>query len=1005
MEPNEASIRRLGLEMFSRAKAADSSLRPDWWVGKMLDWVSAHPRRKLQMFRFVDTLPALKDDKEIVGHLAEYLLPDDVPLPSTLRRLLKFASSEGSWLRSPAGRLTRFGSAMVAKQFIAAETPSGALKAAAAARRQRMGFTIDVLGEATASNAQADRYAQQYIDLIRSMAMPTSLWRPVEPVDYDRRGRPVPRVNVSIKLSSLDPHFDPADPKSSIAAVFDRLFPILRAAREEGVFVNIDMEQHRYKDLTLEAFRQVIENREFRDFEDIGIVIQAYLRSSPEDLGSVLEWVAHRKVPVTVRLVKGAYWDCETAWASQYGWPVPVETEKWRCDSQFESLARMLLDHRRIVRPAFASHNVRSLASILAWAETAGAMPTEFELQMLYGMGDPLKKALVQMGQNLRVYMPFGALVPGMAYLIRRMLENTANESFLQHGFGHDTPGLLLVDPADSLATLDRSMKDVRSGRGRPLKEGVREIAAELGLGGDGQKPFRFEPLTDFSQKMARESMSAALKQVRGEFGKTYRPIIDGEPWPTKDVVKSTNPSQYTEIVGSVCFADTELADKAVETAKHAFKWWSKTTTTERASKLRKIGDIIKQRRFELAAWIVFEAGKPWREADADVSEAVDFCNYYAQEMERLARPRRRDFPGEDNGLVYLPRGVTAVIAPWNFPLAILAGMTSAAFVTGNTVVMKPAEQTPVVAAKLMEIFGSVLPPGVVNYLPGRGEEVGARLVEHPDVNMIAFTGSRKVGNAIRESAARNRPGQHDMKRVIAEMGGKNAIIVDSDADMDEAVVGVVQSAFGYAGQKCSACSRAIVHKNVADEFKRRLWEAVLSIPVGPAELPNTVVGPVIDGEAYRRILSMTCPKGGSYCADAHLPNGTLGHFVLPKFFFGVPPDSAVAQEEIFGPVLVVIVADDFDDAVRILNGTAYALTGGLYSRSPDHIERAKREFEVGNLYVNRNITGALVDRQPFGGYRMSGTGPKAGGPDYLIQFMEPRTVVENTMRHGFSEE
>ncbi len=418
-----------------------------------------------------------------------------------------------------------------------------------------------------------------------------------------------------------------------------------------------------------------------------------------------------------------------------------------------------------------------------------------------------------------------------------------------------------------------------------------------------------------------------------------------------------------------------------------------------------KTAAILRKRRFELAAWEVYECGKPWAEADGDVAEAIDFCEFYAREMIRLAEPRRRDVPGETNFTEHLSRGVAVVIPPWNFPLAIPCGMTVAALVAGNSVILKPAEQSPVIAWQLARALHEAgLPPGALSFLPGLGEEVGQALVNHPDVNVVAFTGSRDVGLLINRQAADTKPGQTHVKKVIAEMGGKNAILIDADADLDEAVVGVIQSAFGYAGQKCSACSRVIVLAEIYDAFVARLAEAARAVKVGPADDPQTMVGPVIDADARRRILDYQriAATEGRVVFQGDL--GSLadqGYFVAPLIVADVQPKARVAQEEIFGPVLAVLKANDLDDALRIANGTPYALTGGLYSRSPAHIERATREFLVGNLYINRTITGALVDRQPFGGFKLSGIGTKAGGPDYLLDFLLTRCVTENTMRGG----
>ena len=530
---------------------------------------------------------------------------------------------------------------------------------------------------------------------------------------------------------------------------------------------------------------------------------------------------------------------------------------------------------------------------------------------------------------------------------------------------------------------------------------------------------FTFEPQTDFSRADAREQMSQALKKAHAEFGGTYPLVIAGQKITTAEKLASLNPSRTSEVVGQVCQASVEQADQAVAAARAAFKthWLeavardgSVAVHAQRAALLRRVAAIMRQRRFELNAWIVYEVGKAWREADGDVAEAIDFCDYYAAEIERISsRPRRRNFPGEDNLYCYQPLGVVAVISPWNFPLAILTGMTAAAVAAGNSAVMKPAGQSSVIAAKLMDIFTEAgAPAGVVNYLPGPGKAVGARLVEHPDVNLIVFTGSREVGCWMHEAAAKRRPGQPFLKRVIAEMGGKNAIIVDADADLDEAVVGTIASAFGYSGQKCSACSRVIVHDAVRETFVQRLVDAARSIVIGPADEPATLVGPVID-EASRTKIAGYIERGRKESKPAYVADlGRLaeqGSFVPPAIFTDVPPKAAIAQEEIFGPVLAVMNAASFEEALEIANGVDYALTGGVYSRSPRHLELARRSFGVGNLYLNRNITGALVDRQPFGGYKMSGIGSKAGGPDYLLQFMEPRTVTENTLRHGFAPE
>lgn len=517
---------------------------------------------------------------------------------------------------------------------------------------------------------------------------------------------------------------------------------------------------------------------------------------------------------------------------------------------------------------------------------------------------------------------------------------------------------------------------------------------------------FENEPNTDFSQVENRNDMKQALKDVREEFGRDYALNIDGKAQDSRSHLVSRNPSDKDVIVGTVASASIDQAEQAIEAAGRALPQWQKIPADHRAEYLELIASGLRSRRFELAAWMVYECGKPWKEADAEVSEAIDFCRYYSLAMRELTAELHCDYPGEENHIFYRPRGIAVVISPWNFPLAILTGMTAAALVTGNTVIMKPAEQSSIVAAKLMEIARDAgLPTGVLNFLPGNGEEIGPTLVGSPNVDLIAFTGSRAVGLEINKKASETDPRQLSVKKVIAEMGGKNAIIIDDDADLDDAVQGVIDSAFGYAGQKCSACSRVIVMKGVYDAFVERLIKSVESLVIGPADDPAVDMGPVIDEEAYARISDFIevgveeCETLLAYELSENLPRG---YFIGPHIFNVLEEDSRIATEEIFGPVLAVLKARNLDHALKLANNTDYALTGGMYSRSPKNLQRAKEEFLVGNLYLNRGITGAVVQRHPFGGFRMSGIGTKAGGPDYLQQFMLPVNICENTMRRGF---
>ncbi len=518
---------------------------------------------------------------------------------------------------------------------------------------------------------------------------------------------------------------------------------------------------------------------------------------------------------------------------------------------------------------------------------------------------------------------------------------------------------------------------------------------------------FRNEPLTDFSRPANRTGFQEALASVQKTLGRKYPIRIGTESILGSRLLPRENPSHPDQIVGQICLSDPSHAEQALEKARDAFLRWRGAPLPSRAALLRKAAQLMRRRRFWLAAWEVVEVGKPWAEADADVAEAIDFLTYYPEQMLRWeSETQVGQLPGEQNLYRHEPLGPGVVISPWNFPLAIATGMTAAALVAGNTVTLKPAEQSSILGLHLVEILLEAgIPPGVVNFLPGLGNEVGEVLVRSPKIHWIAFTGSKEVGLKIIRLAAEIPPGQSHVKRVIAEMGGKNGIIVDQDADLDEAVVGVAASAFGYQGQKCSACSRVIVLESIVPRFLDRLVETVRSLKIGPAEEPGTLIGPLVDKEQLDKVRGYIelGKKEGRLLFQGPVPTGLTGYFVGPALFTDVQPEARIAQEEIFGPVLVVLTAKTFEEALRIANGVPYALTGGLYSRSPAHIEQAKEQFQVGNLYINRKITGAQVGRQPFGGYRLSGIGYKTGGPDYLLQFLQQRAITENTLRHGFA--
>jgi RHH-type proline utilization regulon transcriptional repressor/proline dehydrogenase/delta 1-pyrroline-5-carboxylate dehydrogenase len=972
------AVQAMGEEIFRMMEAGPPALFDRRrWAGMLMNAAMADPELKVRLFRFVDVLPTLTSTESVARHLREYFLGPGAAIPPLITKLLRGIDSP--LLAGITAELVKKNIVAFSRTFIAGETPAAALGRLRDLRREGSAFTVDILGEAALSEKEAQHYLDLYLGLAETLAREMPGWPPPDP----QRERLFPPLNISVKVSSLYSRIGPVNFDDSLAHLKERLRPVFRKVREAGGFVNLDMEMYSLKNITLAVFMALLDEEEFHGWHGAGIALQAYLPETWDDLQLLAAWAAKSGRRLTVRLVKGAYWEYETVVARQNGWPTPVFAAKGHTDWNFERCTDLLLARKDCLVAAIGTHNVRSLAFAMAAAERHGIARSDFEFQMLYGMAEPVKQAVRGMGYAVREYTPIGELLPGMAYLVRRLLENTSNEGFLRKTF---------VDQADRQALLAAPS---------PPPEPV-SPPPQTGPG-----PFVNEPPLDFSVGANRESCRAALASVREKLGGRYPAVIGGREYFPAEAIVSVNPARPSEAVGTAAAIGPELAEEAVATARRAAQSWGRKAPGERATYLFRAAALARERRLELLAWQVFETGKSWAEADADVTEAIDYLEYYGREMLRLGEPRRLgEVPGEDNRYLYRPRGVALVIAPWNFPLAISTGMVAAALVAGNTVLYKPSSLSVVNGWQLCELFREAeLPEGVLNFIPCRGEVAGDVLIGHREVNLIAFTGSREVGLGIVERAARTGAGQRTVKRVIAEMGGKNAIIVDADADLDQAVSGVLQSAFGYQGQKCSACSRVIVLADCYDRFMERLTEAVKGVTIGPPEDPACFLGPLIEDRARERV-EMYIEIGrqeGKVMVQSAVP--AEGYYVAPTVLTDLPAASRLLREEIFGPLLAVIRVRNLDEALAVANDSDYALTGGLFSRSPATIGRVMTEFSVGNLYINRGITGAIVGRQPFGGFRLSGIGSKAGGPDYLLQFLEPRVVTENTMRRGFTPE
>ena len=973
----EDEIRRYGAQIYALiGEEAPSLFRMSRWRGRLLEWAMRDEVFKVQLFRFIDVLPCLKSDALVPALLREYLeeaRTSSAVLTQGLDRILRLSGYTGL-----AGPVIRTGVESIAGQFIAGRDAHDAWDALNRLRSDGFAFSLDLLGEKVVSEKEAQQFVDRYQDLIDTLAPRVDAWPEISVLDRDDQGR-IPRLDLSLKVSSFYSQLDPMDWDGSIEKTARNLQHVMEAGESAGASITVDMEHYELKDLTIALFKRIVVDGPKSAF--IGLALQTYLRDAEADLMGIIQWARRNQRRVTIRLVKGAYWDYETVVNRQRGWPIPVFSTKEETDLNFEELTQIVLENTDAVRPAFATHNVRSISCALAIAESLGLPRESLEFQVIYGMAEPVRKALQRMGCRVRVYVALGELIPGMGYLIRRLLENTSNESFLRKSFVEKT-------------SFDELMKQPV-----PQAEEAQEIPPHEG--------FANEPPTDFSRSENRQTMTAALKRVRARFPEKCPLFVGSEEVWTKNEIHSRNPAAPDEAVGIVSSASHADVEKAVERAHGSWEFWRRTEPEDRASYLIEAAREMAARRFDLMALEVYEVGKTWREADGDVAEAIDYLRFYAAEMIRLGTTKKLgSCQGEENLYFYEPQGVGVVISPWNFPLAIPTGMVSAALVAGNCVIFKPSGLAPVTGWQLVETFRRVgLPDGVLQFLPGPGHEVGEALVSHPGTDFVVFTGSKDVGLRIVQLAGETRPGQRNVKRVIAEMGGKNAIIVDETADLDEAVKGVLQSALSFQGQKCSACSRVIVVGERYEEFAGRLRDAMESFRIGPPENPENALGPVVDEAALDKIRKAIerAKTEGRMLLTREVAGP--GYFVGPVLVADVDPDSRTAQEEIFGPVVALMKASDIDAAIELAIRTPYALTGGICSRSPSHIRQACREFRVGNLYINRGITGALVGRQPFGGFGMSGVGSKAGGPDYLLQFMHPRSISENTLRRGFAPE
>ena len=960
-EQRAQALGRELLDAAGRYRPGAAERIEDW----LLTRVMADERFRSRLLRYMDVLASLDYDSggREAKRLAREYFGDRFPeLPRALQWLLRIARDE----RLPAplvGETARRSAELFARRFITPpceETVRATIDYLSSHGRYP---SFDLLGEAVLSDAEARDYVAGYVRLIDQLGN--------DPAAHARTAGGISALQVSLKLSSLTASFSPLDPEGTLARVRPALEAILEAAERAGVGIAVDMEQYELRDLTWKIFRRTFARRErFGGWPDAGIVLQCYLRDAPAHAAAMAAFARERGTPFQVRLVKGAYWDYETIVAGERRWPPPVLTEKRATDAQFDRVCAALIDACPHLAVAVGSHNARAHAVAEALAGGAGLPPGAVEHQTLFRTAEGTSRALAKLGWVARDYVPVGELLPGMAYLVRRVLENSSQAGFLLQSRSGATPEELLRPPIGP----------------RPVEARARSDPG----------PFQRAPAAPWFDAGFRDAFERALESTRERWGERFDLRIDGETVEASEVVAVHSPSHpHAEPVGYAAFGDAAAAERAIAAARAGGGRWAATAVEERASTLRRGAELLEERAAEFAAWVVHEGGRDRADAYAEVEEAIDYLNYYAWRAEALFEANTQRQGGDRVG----PRGTVAVIPPWNFSLAIPCGMTAAALACGNAVVLKPAEQTPLIARRLCALLHEAgVPRNALICLPGRGETAGRPLVESPRVEMIAFTGSRAVGTWMHEAVARvdSSPARRDgVKALVAEMGGKNPIVVFADADLDEAVAGVLRSAFGHANQKCSAASRVLVAAPIFERMRARLVEAARSLVVGPANAPDTQLNPVIDAEAHAR-LREAAAVARSECDvvldlfDAGDEDGERGLQLGPlivQLSAARALETQTATEELFGPIVVLIPFDEEEEAYRIANGTDYGLTAAVFSRSPHTVARATRAIEAGNVYVNRATTGARVGVEPFGGMRMSGTGPKAGSPDYLWAF------------------
>ncbi|MFO7750540.1 MAG: proline dehydrogenase family protein, partial [Desulfobacteraceae bacterium] len=838
----ESRVKNTGLEIFNKVdKEKPSLFRKDFWTGKMMDWSMKDEAFKVQMFRFVDVFPYLNRPESVADHIQQYFCRPEHDFPKALQFGLKMVSPDSMTAKMAAKTISSNIHSM-GKQFIVGNTLDEAAPVMKKIRDKGFPWVMKILKEEVKSVEEEEAFVRDQIEFFDRFQEIQKKWNPVGDKKKNEESEldwgDTPTCVMSVMVSSMYAQYmDKACAfDHSVEKAKERLRPILRKAIKINACLILDMEHLPLRELTLETFKSILEEPEFAGYPHVGLVYQAYLKDAEEPLEDLICWVRQRKQPIHIRLVKGAFWDEEVTRAHQDNIPVPVFTNKYDTDAMYEKLTRRILENNDLIVYKCGSHNIRSIACAIETAKELGVPENRYEFQMLYGMAENLRAALGKAGYRVRLYAPIGEVIPGMAYLVRRLLENTSNESFLRQSFeeGVDREKLL-TDPAE----LAKSHESA-------YLSGKEETPAY-----EEKKTFENEPPMAWTPD-ARRSMQQAIEKIRFNGPKTIALRIGGQDVTTNATFHSTNPNSPDEILATAAFAGANEVENAVKAAGEARSQWADTRPGRRSEVLFKAAGLIRVKRFELAAMTVLETGKNWNDAQADVNEAIDFLEYYGREMIRLSGSHPVSSKlGESSRLFIEPRGTAAVITPFNMPLPVPAGTVGAALVTGNAVIFKPAPQATIIGSMLVSIFEEAgVPEGVLNLITAENAEPGELLAGHPDVDLVCFTGSTDAGQKVLEKTTGDIRSRKGLTKTILSLVGNNAIIMDSDADLDAAVGEIITSAFGYQGQKCSALSRLIVLEENYDKVVDKVRAAADSLDMGPVEDPRNGFGAVIDEEA-----------------------------------------------------------------------------------------------------------------------------------------------------------